>query len=97
MPPCSAASETDLRAPDRVSDTARSPPVARTRWDLLRKLGAVLIVLTSLTVGLIGLGLVVDEGRAWAVLLIAATPVGIWAALQVTPEGGTSGYCDQNL
>lgn len=70
--------------------------MARSPLDWLRKLAAVLLVFTSVTVGIIGLGLTV-EGRLWGVALIAATPLGIWAATRVTPEGGTTGYFDKNI
>lgn len=69
----------------------------RGRWDFLRKGAAIAVVLLSVTTGMLGLGLLVDEGRVWAIGLLAITPVGIWAATRITPEGGTSGYCDQNI
>lgn len=69
----------------------------RKRWDFLRKLGAVALVLASVTVGIVGLGFAVDHGDLRGLALVGATPVGIWLALRVTPEGGTSGYCDRNL
>ena len=62
----------------------------------MRKLSAVLLVLSSLTIGLIGLGLATN-GTLWGLALIAVTPFGIWGATMVTPEGGTSGYCDKNI
>ena len=63
---------------------------------LLRKLGAVLLVLASVTVGIVGL-MFVTQGTWWGILLIAWTPVGIWLATRLTPEGGTTGYLDKNL
>lgn len=72
----------------------------RLRW--LRKLAAVLLVLGSVTAGMVGLGLTVEGtglpgGRGLGVLLMLLTPLGIWTALRVTPEGGTTGYLDQNI
>lgn len=71
--------------------------MARARFDWLRKLAALLLVVGSLTIGIIGLGVLVDEGRWWGVLLIAWVPIGIWTGLKITPEGGTTGYFDQNI
>ena len=62
----------------------------------LRKLAAILIVLSSVTVGIVGL-MFATEGRLWGILLIAVTPFGIWLATRVTPEGGTTGYFDRNI
>lgn len=62
----------------------------------MRKLGAVLLVLGSLTAGLIGLGFT-TEGHLWGIALMVATPFGIWAATRLTPEGGTTGYFDKNI
>lgn len=62
----------------------------------LRKGGAVLLVLSSVTVGIVGL-MLATEGTWWGALLIAATPLGIWLATRLTPEGGTTGYLDKNL
>lgn len=62
----------------------------------LRKLAAILLVLASVTVGIIGL-MYATEGRLWGIALIAATPLGIWLATRVTPEGGTTGYFDRNI
>jgi len=69
----------------------------RRRFDWARKLAAVLLVLSSVTIGIIGLGNLVEYGNWWGALLILVVPVGIWTALKITPEGGTSGYCDQNI
>lgn len=69
----------------------------RRRLDWLRKLAAVVLVLGSLTVGIVGLGMLVEEGRLLGVLLILWVPVGITLALKVTPEGGTTGYFDKNI
>lgn len=72
---------------------------ARPRVDLagvLRKLGAVLLVMVSVTVGIIGL-MNATEGHLWGIALIALTPLGIWLATRVTPEGGTTGYFDRNI
>jgi hypothetical protein len=62
----------------------------------MRKLAAIALVLSAVTVGIIGLGLATD-GRLWGLALMAATPVGIWLATRVTPEGGTTGYFDKNI
>lgn len=62
----------------------------------MRKLGAVTLVLSSVTVGIIGL-MYTTEGHVWGLALIAVTPAGIWTATRVTPEGGTTGYLDKNL
>jgi hypothetical protein len=62
----------------------------------LRKLAALLLVLASVTLGIVGLGLATG-GRFWGLALIAVTPLGIWAATRVTPEGGTTGYFDKNI
>jgi hypothetical protein len=74
-----------------------SPPgPLRSLKDALRKLAAVCLVLASLTLGIVGLGLATG-GHLWGILLIAATPLGIFAATRVTPEGGTTGYFDRNI
>lgn len=70
--------------------------MARSLVDFLRKLAAILLVITSLTVGIIGL-MFTTEGQLWGIVLIAWTPVGIWLATRVTPEGGTTGYFDKNI
>lgn len=62
----------------------------------LRKLAALVLVLGSVTLGIIGL-MNATEGRWWGVLLIAGTGGGIWLALRITPEGGTTGYFDQKI
>ncbi|MGB0653513.1 MAG: hypothetical protein ACPGQL_09970 [Thermoplasmatota archaeon] len=68
----------------------------RTAWDFLRKLSAVLLVLSSLTLGIIGLGMA--TGGDWrGALLILVAPLGVLVATRVTPEAGSSGYCDENL
>lgn len=72
----------------------RGPP--RTLRDFLRKLLAIVLVLSSVTCGIVGLGLA-TEGRLWGLWLIAVTPLGIWLATRVTPEGGTTGYFDKNI
>jgi hypothetical protein len=69
---------------------------ARTALDFVRKLAAVVLVLSSVTVGIVGL-MFATEGDLWGLLLIAATPFGIWAATRITPEGGTTGYFDKNI
>lgn len=63
---------------------------------VLRKLAAVLLVLASVTIGIIGL-MFATEGDWWGIGLIALTPLGIWVATRVTPEGGTTGYFDKNI
>ncbi len=68
----------------------------RSWLDFFRKLGALLLVLSSVTIGIIGL-MFVTEGVWWGALLIALTPFGIWVATRVTPEGGTTGYLDKSL
>ncbi len=65
--------------------------------DFLRKLGAIVLVLSSVTSGMIGLFLLVDRGNPWGLACMAATPLGIWVATRLTPEGGTTGYFDQNI
>ena len=62
----------------------------------LRKLAAIVLVLVSVTVGIIGL-MYATQGRLWGIALIAVTPFGIWLATRVTPEGGTTGYFDRNI
>ncbi len=61
-----------------------------------RKLAAILLVLTSVTVGIVGLGLA-TSGNLWGLALIATTPFGVWLATRVTPEAGTTGYFDKNV
>lgn len=72
------------------------PPRRRGPLDWARKLAAVLLVLSSVTLGIVGL-MYATQGRWWGVLLIALTPFGIWLATRVTPEGGTTGYFDRNV
>lgn len=71
-------------------------PLMRKGLDWLRKLAAILLVLVAVTIGIIGL-MFVTEGRWWGLGLIAVTPLGIWLATRVTPEGGTTGYFDRNI
>ena len=74
-----------------------SPPARRrTVREFLRKGAALALVLSSVTVGIVGL-MFATQGRWWGALLILATPLGIWAATRITPEGGTTGYFDKNL
>ena len=68
----------------------------RTAAEFLRKLAAIVLVLSAVTVGIVGL-MFATEGRWWGILLIAVTPFGIWLATRVTPEGGTTGYFDKNI
>ena len=63
---------------------------------ILRKLAAILLVLASVTIGIVGL-MYATEGNWWGIGLIAITPFGIWIATRVTPEGGTTGYFDKNI
>ena len=74
------------------------PPGPRTRGplDWLRKLAAIVLVLSSVTLGIIGL-MYATQGHLWGIALIAVTPFGIWLATRVTPEGGTTGYFDKNV
>jgi hypothetical protein len=74
------------------------PPPTRRRTvrEFLRKGAALALVLSSVTVGIVGL-MFATQGRWWGALLILATPLGIWAATRITPEGGTTGYFDKNL
>ena len=75
------------------------PEAARPRrkgTDWLRKLAAVVLVLSSVTIGIIGL-MFATQGRLWGIALILVTPFGIWLATRVTPEGGTTGYFDKNI
>lgn len=74
------------------SSTPRSRPPSH--W--WRKLAAILLVLSSVTLGIVGLGLA-TSGNLWGLLLIALTPFGVWLATRVTPEGGTTGYFDKNV
>jgi membrane protein YdbS with pleckstrin-like domain len=78
------------------SSTPTAPRRARTAVDWLRKLAAILLVLSSVTVGIVGL-MFATQGRWWGAALIAVTPFGIWLATRVTPEGGTTGYFDKNV
>jgi len=71
-------------------------PRRRTLRDFLRKLLAIVLVLVSVTCGIIGLGLA-TSGNLAGLLLVAVTPFGIWLATRVTPEGGTTGYFDTNI
>lgn len=71
-------------------------PRRRKGTDWLRKLAAIVLVLSSVTLGIIGL-MFATQGRLWGIALIAATPFGIWLATRVTPEGGTTGYFDKNV
>lgn len=70
--------------------------MTRTWKDFLRKLGAILLVLSSVTIGIVGLGMV-SVANWLGFAFLAWAPIGIWLATRLTPEGGTSGYCDQNL
>ena len=84
-----------------MSSSAATPAAtpgrrARTAVDWLRKLAAILLVLSSVTIGIVGL-MFATEGRWWGIALIAVTPFGIWLATRVTPEGGTTGYFDKNV
>lgn len=72
------------------------PRPGRRGADWLRKLAAIVLVLSSVTLGIIGL-MFATEGQWWGIALIAATPFGIWLATRVTPEGGTTGYFDKNI
>lgn len=71
-------------------------PLARKRLDWLRKLAALLLVLASVTGLMIALGLV-SSGRWWGAILVPLAAAGILLALKITPEGGTTGYFDQNI
>jgi hypothetical protein len=78
------------------SNPSPGPLARRSALDFLRKLAAVLLVLASVTVGIVGL-MFATEGGWWGIGLIALTPLGIWLATRITPEGGTTGYFDRNL
>ena len=78
------------------SAEAKAEGRRRSAVDWLRKLAAIALVLSSVTVGIVGL-MFATEGRWWGVALIAVTPFGIWLATRVTPEGGTTGYFDKNV
>jgi hypothetical protein len=78
------------------SDAQAGAKRRRTGVDFVRKLAAIVLVLSSVTLGIIGL-MFTTEGRWWGILLIALTPFGIWLATRVTPEGGTTGYFDKNI
>jgi hypothetical protein len=62
----------------------------------LRKLAAIALVLSAVTCGIVGLGLATG-GDLWGLGLMTLTPLGIWLATRVTPEGGTTGYFDKNI
>ncbi|MEK6984858.1 MAG: hypothetical protein AABX89_00540 [Candidatus Thermoplasmatota archaeon] len=61
-----------------------------------RKLAALLLVLISVTSGMLGLGLT-TSGNLWGIALMIVMPLGIYAASRVTPEAGTTGYFDRNI
>jgi hypothetical protein len=69
----------------------------RSALDFVRKAAAIILVLASVTTGILGLGLLVDRGSLWGLALMALVPFGIGLALKATPEGGTTGYFDQNI
>lgn len=71
-------------------------PAPRNASTFVRKMAAIILVLSSLTLGIIGLG-AVSGGSWWGALLILAAPFGIWGATRITPEGATTGYFDENL
>jgi hypothetical protein len=72
------------------------PQRRRTLREFLRKGAALALVLSAVTVGILGL-MWATQGEWWGALLILATPLGIWLATRITPEGGTTGYFDKNL
>ena len=76
--------------------TAGGPP-SRSVLDFMRKLGAIVLVLASVTCGIVGLVLVVGAYNWWGLLALAVAPLGVWLATRVTPEGGTTGYFDKNI
>ncbi len=80
-----------------MSGVLMSASSRRNRFDWVRKLVAVVLVLSSLTLGIIGLGMVTESGDWRGVLLILLVPLGISLAIKVTPEGGTTGYFDKNI
>lgn len=71
-------------------------PLARGVADPVRKLAAVVLVLGSVTLGIVG-GFLATSGQWWGIALIVVTPFGIWLATRITPEGGTTGYFDKNI
>ncbi len=73
-----------------------SAPRARPPSHWWRKLAAIVLVLVSVTLGIVGLGLS-TSGDLRGLALIAVTPFGIWLATRVTPEAGTTGYFDKNV
>ncbi|HUR61954.1 MAG TPA: hypothetical protein VM286_06280 [Candidatus Thermoplasmatota archaeon] len=68
----------------------------RTVREAARKGAAIALVLASVTCGIVGLGWATSS-NPWGLALIAVTPLGIWLATRVTPEGGTTGYFDKNI
>jgi hypothetical protein len=66
------------------------------RATFARKIGALAVVLVSLTVGILGLGAVSNQAW-WGIGLILVAPIGIWLAVRLTPDGATTGYFDDNL
>lgn len=78
--------------------SSRAPGAERTARlaTFARKIAALVLVLASLTIGILGLG-AVSNGAWWGVALIVAAPVGIWTAVRLTPDGATTGYFDDNL
>ncbi len=71
--------------------------MARKRFDWIRKLAALFLVVGGFTVGIIGFGMAIQYGHWWGWLLIPVMPIAIWTGLAITPEGGTTGYFDQNI
>jgi hypothetical protein len=95
IPPNGAVGEGE-KAAASVQSASSVVPSARPPSHVWRKLAAIVLVVSSLTLGIVGLGLS-TSGNLWGLLLIAVTPFGIWLATRVTPEAGTTGYFDKNI
>ncbi len=70
--------------------------MARGRFDWLRKLAAILLVLGAVTGLMVGVGLA-TTGQLWGLVAVPLAAAAIWTATIITPEGGTTGYFDKNI
>ena len=61
-----------------------------------RKLASLVVVIVSLSIGLVGVGMA-TSGKLWALALCLVTPFGIWAATRIVPPKGTTKFLDKNL